>query len=179
MEGARWHLLSQVFSSSKGMATDLDREKLIQETMDKDLKCRVFSWKVLRQAGLAMGATTYIRDTALTVTPFFDNAIRGGTILWGAMASGLRVIRWTGLSPEDQADTLLTLLNTKNWISFDLAGKTEPETTLFLIEGSIRITTTKGKAFRKMKWWQSGDDDDVAREFWSGEAANTTLLSIY
>jgi len=139
MEGARWHLLSQVFSSSKGMATDLDRERLIQETMGKDLKCRFFSWKVLRHARLAVGATTYIRDTALTATPFFDNAIRGGTILWGAMASGLQVIRWTGLSPEDQADTLLTHLNTKNWILLDLGSSFCLQACLFLCPSSNRV----------------------------------------
>jgi len=46
MEGARWHLLSQVFSSSEDMGIDLDREKLLQENMYKDPKCRLFSWKV-------------------------------------------------------------------------------------------------------------------------------------
>ena len=41
---------------------------------------------------IGSGATTYIGDTALTAPPFFDNAIRVGTILWGARASGTRVI---------------------------------------------------------------------------------------
>ena len=68
--------------------------------MDKDPGCRSFSWKVLRQATLAVGATSYIRNTALTAPPFFDNAIRGGTILWGARALGPRVLKWTGFSRE-------------------------------------------------------------------------------
>ena len=55
MEGARWHLLSEVFSSSENIKTDLYRERLLQETMDKDPNCRSFAWKVLRQAKLARG----------------------------------------------------------------------------------------------------------------------------
>ena len=77
MEGARWHLLSQVFSSPEDLKTDLLKERLLQETMDKDPNCRLFARKVLRQAKLAVGATTYIGDTALTVPSFFDNVVRG------------------------------------------------------------------------------------------------------
>jgi len=133
------------------MATDLNRERLLQETMNKDPNCRSFSWKVFRQAKLAVGAATYIGDTALTAPPFFDNAVRGGMILWGVRASGQQVIDWTGLSRDDQAATILTLLNTINWILRALAGNTEPETTSLRIEGSTKIMTTKEKAFRKRK----------------------------
>jgi len=84
---------------------------------------------------------------------------RGGTILSGARASGPRVINWTGLSRKDQAAILPTLLSTNNWILLALAGKTEPETAPLLIQGLTKTMTTKGKAFRKMNWWQSGDDE--------------------
>ena len=47
MEGARWHLLSNVFSSPEDIKTDLYRERLQQETMDKDPNCLSFVWKVL------------------------------------------------------------------------------------------------------------------------------------
>jgi len=47
MEGARWHLLSKVFSSPEDIKTDLHKERLLQETMDKDPNCRSFAWKVL------------------------------------------------------------------------------------------------------------------------------------
>jgi len=45
MEGARWHLLSQVFSSPEDIKTriDLHKERLLQETMDKDPSCRSFA----------------------------------------------------------------------------------------------------------------------------------------
>jgi len=88
------------------MATDLHRERLFQEIMDKEPKRKWFSWKVLQQAKLALGATTYIGNTALTATPYFENAVRGVTILWVPRASSPRVINWTGLSREDQAATL-------------------------------------------------------------------------
>jgi len=68
IDRARWHLLCQVLSFSD-MKIDLNRERLIQETMDKDPKCRSFAWKVLRQAKLAVGATSYIGDAALATPP--------------------------------------------------------------------------------------------------------------
>ena len=101
MEGARWHLLSNVFSSPEDIKTDLYRERLLQETMDKHTNCRSFAWKVLRQAKLAVGAMTYIGDTALTAPPFFDNVVRGNSTVWGFETLGLRVINWTGLSRHE------------------------------------------------------------------------------
>jgi len=71
MEGAQWHLLTQVFSSLEDMKTDLYKERLLQETMDKDPNCRSFSSKVLRQAKLAESATSYIAP------PFFEFVVRG------------------------------------------------------------------------------------------------------
>jgi len=61
------------------MKTDRHKERLFQETMDKDPKpeCSSFAWKILLQAKLVVGATTYIGDTALTAPPFFDNVVRG------------------------------------------------------------------------------------------------------
>jgi len=40
MEGARWHLFLNVFSSPEDIKTDLYRERLLQETMDKFPNCR-------------------------------------------------------------------------------------------------------------------------------------------
>ena len=84
MEGARWHLLLQIFSSPEDIRTGMHKETLFQETMDIDPNCRSFAWKILRQAKLAVGTTTYIMCTALTAPPFFDNVVRGDlTTLWG------------------------------------------------------------------------------------------------
>jgi len=77
MEGARWQLLSQVFSFPEDIRTGLHKERLFQETMDIDPNCRLFARKILRQAKLAVGATTYIMGTALSAPPFFDNVVRG------------------------------------------------------------------------------------------------------
>ena len=43
MEAARWHLLSKKFSSPGDIRTDLNRERLLQETMDKDTNSRWFA----------------------------------------------------------------------------------------------------------------------------------------
>jgi len=71
--------------------------------MDKNPNCRQFAWKVLRQAKLAVGATTYTGDTALTAPTFFDNVVRGDSTTCGSKSLGPRVINWTGLSCKDQA----------------------------------------------------------------------------
>jgi len=89
---------------------------LIYIKNDLDTNCRSFAWKVLRQAKLALGATTYrdIGDTALTAPPFFDNVVRGNSTIWGFETLGLRVINWTDLSCEDQAIILTTLQTTND-----------------------------------------------------------------
>jgi len=90
MEGARWHLLSKDFSFPEDIKTDLYKERLLQETIDKDHNCslRLFAWMVLRQAKLVVGATTYMGDTALTAPPFFNNVVRGDLTAWGSKSLG-------------------------------------------------------------------------------------------
>ena len=133
--------------------------------MDKDHNIRSFAWKVLRQAKLVVGATTYIGDTALTAPSFFDSVVRGDLIAWwGSKSLGPRVIDWTSLSYEDQAIILPTLQSTNNWIVLALAGKSKQVTTVtpLPVEGSVIAMTTKRKAFRKRQWWLTGDDELAA-----------------
>ena len=162
MDGARWHLLEKVFSSPEDIKTDLYKQRLLQKTMDKDSNCRLFAWKVLRQAKLPVGATTYIGDTALTAPPFFDIVVGGNSTTWGFETLGLRVNNWTGLSCRDQAIILPTLHSTNYWIVLALAGKPKQGTTPLPVDGSITAMTTKGKSFRKGRWWLTGDDDLAA-----------------
>jgi len=162
MEGARWHLLSKVFSSPGDIKTDLNRERLLQETMVKDTNCRSFAWKVLRQAKLAVGATTYVGNTALTAPPFFDNAVRGNSTIWGFEILGPRVINWTGLSCEDQAIILPTLQTTNDWIVLALAGRPSRGAIPLSVNGSVIAMTTQGKSFRKKQWWLKGEDELAA-----------------
>jgi len=80
------------------MEREWKKKKVLQKGIDKDAECRSFSWKILRQAKVAVGAKTYVGDTAFTAftaPPFFDNADRRDAILWGARALGPRVISWT------------------------------------------------------------------------------------
>jgi len=162
MEGARWHLLSKVFSNPEDIKTDLYKGRLLQGTMDKDPNCRLFAWKVLRQAKLAVGATTCIGDTALTAPPFFNNVVRGNSTTWGFDTLDMRIINWTGLSCEDQAITLPTLQSTINWILLAFAGKPKQGTTPLPVDGFIITMKTKGKSFRKRQWGLTGDNELAA-----------------
>jgi len=164
MVGARWNLLSQVFSSPEDIKTDLYKERLLQETMDKDPNCRSFAWKVLRQAKLAVGATTYIGHTALTAPPFVDKVVTGDLTTWGSKSLGPRVINWTGLSyaSKDQAIILPTLQSTNNCTVLALAGASKLGTIPLPVEGFVTAMTTKGKASRKRQWLLIGDDELAA-----------------
>ena len=146
----------------KVFRTDLNKERLLQETMDKDTNCRSFAWQVLRQAKLAVGATTYVGDTALTAPPFFKNVVRGNSTIWGFETQGPRVINWTGLSREDQTIILPTLQTTNDWIVLALAGRHRLGAIPLFINGSVIAMTTKGKSFRKRQWWQTGEDELAA-----------------
>jgi len=132
--------------------------------------------------GPPIKATTYVGDTALTAPPFFDNAVRGDKTLWGSRTRGPRVINWTGLSHEDRKAILPSRRLTSDWSLFALAGITKPGTTPFLLKGSKKAMTTKGKAFRKRKWWQSGDDElaeyDKKVEVWVSSNNNISEDSL-
>jgi len=50
LEGARWHLLTKVFSNPESFKFDFHSEILLQERLDANPKYRSFSWRVLRKA---------------------------------------------------------------------------------------------------------------------------------
>ena len=50
LEGARWHLLTKVFSNGTSFEADVHSELLLQERLDENSKYRSFSWQVLRKA---------------------------------------------------------------------------------------------------------------------------------
>ena len=66
LEGARWHLLTKVFSNPESFKSDLHSELLLQERLDENPKYRSFSWQVLRTASEFFGAKTYIGETSRT-----------------------------------------------------------------------------------------------------------------
>jgi len=47
VEGARWHLLSKIFSLAETFKADLEVELLAQESLDEDKGYRSFSWQFL------------------------------------------------------------------------------------------------------------------------------------
>ena len=71
LEGARWHLLTKVFSNFESFKVDFHPETLLQERLDENPKYRSFSWQVLRKASEFFGAKTYIGETGLTTFPSF------------------------------------------------------------------------------------------------------------
>ena len=89
LEGARWHLLTKVFSNSESFKADLHFELLLQDRFDENPKFLMadssFSWQVLRKASEFFGAKPYIGKKGLTTPPFFSNARRGAKITWGAL----------------------------------------------------------------------------------------------
>ena len=125
MEGARWHLLSKIFSSAENFRADIEAEISAQEALDKVKDYLSLSWQLLRQAQEIFGATTYCGDTALTAPPFFDNVQRGGTCIWGVKEEGPRVVNWTGLGEKDRTMLRPKLESTNGWIILALSTGTK------------------------------------------------------
>jgi len=104
LEGARWHLLTKVFSNPESFKFDFHSEILLQERLDENPKYRSFSWQVLRKASDFFGAKTYIGETGLTTPPFFSNARRRTKISWGMLDDSPAIVNWNGLDPMEQAE---------------------------------------------------------------------------
>ena len=47
LEGARWHLLTKVFSNPESFKVDFHSEIPLQERLDENPKYRSFSWQVI------------------------------------------------------------------------------------------------------------------------------------
>jgi len=104
LEGARWHLLTKVFSNPESFKSDFHSEVLLQERLDENPKYRSFSWQVLRKAS----------ETGLTTPPFFPNARRGAKIMWGVLDDSPVIVNWDGLDPTEQAEITPTLETASN-----------------------------------------------------------------
>ena len=148
LEGARWHILTKVFSNPESFKSDLHSELLLQERLDENQKYRYFSRQVFRKASNFSGAKTYIGETGLTTPPFFPNARRGAKITWGALDDSQVIVNWNGLDPSEQAEITPTLKTANNWIIFthplgpDKAATPTPP----VPKDAQRILYTKGKA---------------------------------
>jgi len=160
LEGARWHLLTKVFSNPESFKFDFHSEMLLQERLDENPKYRSFSWQVLRKASEFFGAKTYIGETGLTTTPFFSNARRGTKITWGVLDDSSAIVTWNGLDPTEQAEPRITptLETANNWIIFThpLGAENAATPTPLIPKGAQRIFHTKGKAGRERGWWRTG-----------------------
>ena len=159
VEGARWHLLSKIFSSDENFKNDVETEITAQEALDAAKGYRSFSWQFLRQAQEIFDAKTYCGDTALTAPPFFDNAQRGETCIWGTKEEGPRVVNWTGLGEEDRATLRPQLESTSGWIILALSTGTKQ---IPPVQGAKQLLIATGKTYRQKGWWKSGQDKLVA-----------------
>jgi len=84
LDGAQWHLLKHTLddSDTSPMGLNIQHELKRQLSWDKDRKHRSYAWKVLRAVKEVFQATKYQGDTALTIPPFFKNAVRGNERIW-------------------------------------------------------------------------------------------------
>jgi len=104
LEGARWHLLTKVFSNTESFKFDFHSVILQQKRLDENPKYRSFLWQVLRKASEFLGAKSYICETGLTTPPFLSNARRGTKITWGVLDDSPAIVNWDGLDPTEQAE---------------------------------------------------------------------------
>jgi len=157
LEGARWHLLTKVFSNLESSKFDFHSEILLQERLDENPKYRSFSLQVLQKASEFFGAKTYIGETGLTTPSFFSNERRGTNIIWGVLDDSPAIVNWNGLDPTEQAEITPTLETANNWIVFThpLGAENAATPTPPIPQGALH---TKGKAGRERGWWRTGTD---------------------
>jgi len=169
VEGARWHLLSRIFSSAEEFKEDFEVEVLAQEYLDGDNVHRSLLWQFLRQAQKVFGAETYCGDTAVMAPPFFNSVFRGASQPWGTKKDVLSIINWTSLKEENKARLKPQLAYTGGWILLALsAGVKAPQGPP--VPGASKLLTTWGKVYRTKHWWKKGTDQ---------LAAYDTTASIY
>jgi len=120
LDGAQWHLLKHTLTNSEPntLGASIQNELTRQLMLDKDKKHRSFSWKLLRTVKGAFLATKYQGDTALTIPPFFQNAMRGKERIWGEEIATPQptTINWWGLDDKEKLNLTPTLSATDNWI---------------------------------------------------------------
>ena len=158
LEGARWHLLTQVFSTAASFKTDLQAEILLQKSLDSNPKYRSFSWQSLRRAKKVFGAETYIGETGLTTPPFFANSRRGSRVAWGKDDDSPIIVNWNGLDASEQSDIIPTLLSKNDWILLTHPLGSPKSITPPFPSGAQRILHTKGHAGREKGWWKTRTD---------------------
>jgi len=154
LEGARWRLLTKVFSNQESFEAELHSELLLQQRLDENPKHRSFSWQVLCKASEFFGAKTYSGETP----PFFLNARRGSKATWGILDESPVTVNWSGLDQSEQADITPTLVSTDNLIIFTHLLGLEKTATPPISTGAQKILHTKGKVSRKRGWWRTGTD---------------------
>jgi len=148
LEGARWHLLTKVFSNPVSFEADLHSELLLRERLDENPKHRSFSWQVLRKASKFFKVKTYIGETGLTTPPFFLNVRRGVKTTWGVLDDSPVTVNWSRLDPSEQAEITLTLVSTDTWVIF-----THP------LNGERLKTLDINDACQHLGYWGTGNGD--------------------
>jgi len=162
MDGTPWHLLIHTLmnNGSNPTGSSLQTELTRQLSLDKDLKHRSFSWKLLRTVKSVFHATKYQGDTAITIPPFFQNAGRGKERIWGEVNSSPQptVINWPGLNDKEKTELIPSLSSTDNWIllTHPLGDKNKSQPPL---AESQRIARAEGKCSRHKGWWREGKDE--------------------
>jgi len=158
LEGARWHLLTKVFSNPEAFEAKLHSELLLQQRLDENPKHRSFSLQVLCKASEFFRAKTYFGETGFTTPPFFLNARRGAKATWGVLDESPVIENWSRLDQSEQADITPTLVSTDNLIIFTNLLGLEKTATPPISTGAQKILHTKGKVCRKRGWWRTGTD---------------------
>jgi len=106
IEGAQWHLLTQVFSDPTHFQMDQQGEMSVQESLDNDPRYIFFSWQILRRAVELCEAKTDVFETGFTTPSFCPNARRGTKAIWGSIDDSPIVVNWSVLSELERTDHL-------------------------------------------------------------------------
>ena len=168
-----WNFLKQHGARQDDLTTFVGEEVARQQAAE-EAGYRTPTWTVLRKLQALNEARRIDGGTAITLPPFFDNATRGGTELWGK-SDGPTVYLWDTLTEEEKKTCNEQLEKSKDWVVWCKSNTEIDDTTSAMRLGKVVFCSKKAtketaekergskdkkevqqKGSRTKGWWRKG-----------------------
>jgi hypothetical protein len=136
-----WNFLKQHGARQEDFTTFVGEEVARQQAAE-ETGYRTPTWTVLRKLQTLNEAKRIDGGTAITLPPFYDNATRGGTELWGK-SDGLTVYLWDTLTEEKKKTCNEQLEKTKIWVVWCKSSTEIDNTTSAMRRGKVVFCSKK------------------------------------
>ena len=136
-----WNFLKQHGARQDDLTTFVCEEVARQQAAE-EAGYRTPTWTVLRKLQALNKARRIDGGTAITLQPFFDNATRGGTELWGK-SDWPTVYLWDTLTEEEKKTCNEQLEKSKDWVVWCKSNTEIDDTTSAMRLGKVVFCSKK------------------------------------